>query len=155
MEYLLVFIRKRVSFFTIIVISKIHRHLIKLDRLMVLTTCLVVNVSSVSNCIKILAVKVGISVNQIHLPYQPICLISPPALSAHLPYQPTFLISPPALLAHLPYQPTCFISLPVLFWCSSLCQLLALSLVTVIFCELIVLINLLLLNIFEKGWLAD
>jgi hypothetical protein len=57
-----------------------HRYLIKKTDHCEVRPCLAVNVISVSSHCKILAVKVGTSVHQGHLPCQPTCLVSTPAL---------------------------------------------------------------------------
>jgi hypothetical protein len=93
-----------------------HRHLIKMDWLMVHTTCLVVNVSFVSGCEKFLAVEAGTSIDKACLPCWPNCLVSLPALAACLPCQPALA----ACLGSLPWQPSLAAFLGSLPWQPSL-----------------------------------
>ncbi len=58
----------------------------------------------------ILALKNGTFIDPARLPCQPICLVSPSALSARLPCQPVYLVSPSALSARLPRQPVRLVS---------------------------------------------
>ena len=51
-----------------------HRHLFKIGWLMVRSACHVVNVVLLVAATKILAAKVGTSINQAHQPWQPVCL---------------------------------------------------------------------------------
>ncbi len=127
----------------------------KLDWLVVLTACLVVNVSSDCDRNKILADKAGRYCSPgclARLPgCRPACLVGLPALLACLPFWPDCLFDLTALLACLPCWPACLVGLPILLaclpcwpFCLVLCPLLALALVEVDFFK-----QLLYLDIYE------
>jgi hypothetical protein len=83
-----------------------HRHLMLVDCLRAWPVCFICLVSSVSGCSK----HIGSYSGHIYSP----SLLASLALSAHLPFQLICLVSPPALSAPLPCQPICLVSLLVL-----------------------------------------